>query len=359
MYWIFLENEEFNMLIDTKTRELLERKYSQELKENVDIKVLTRDIIVGGENPEYAKFSKELVKELSQINDKIKAEYLSPGDEVAKELNLSFSPTIVIGKNNGYSIQYWGVPAGQIASTLIETISLVSQRKSGLNNSIKEKLKNIDKNVLIETYFSLDSPASPQAVLLSNRIAIELPGRVMSRSQEAEEALERTRIFNISSLPSILINENRESLISGIISEQKLIYQLILNGSSNKDEILAKMEEEEKKKKMLVDSPDFPVVLTTSNFDKAIKKYTFLVIDCWAEWCTPCLMVHPIIENLAKKYKGEIVFAKLNIDQNKEIAERFRIMSIPTLLVFKNGQNIDNIIGAMPQDVLEQKLESI
>jgi len=66
-----------------------------------------------------------------------------------------------------------------------------------------------------------------------------------------------------------------------------------------------------------------------------------------------------IIENLAKKYKGEIVFAKLNIDQNKEIAERFRIMSIPTLLVFKNGQNIDNIIGAMPQDVLEQKLESI
>jgi thioredoxin 1 len=67
-------------------------------------------------------------------------------------------------------------------------------------------------------------------------------------------------------------------------------------------------------------------------------------------------MVHPIIENLAKKYKGKIAFAKLNIDQNREIAERFSIMSIPTLLVFKEGQNIDSIIGAMPQEALEEKI---
>jgi thioredoxin 1 len=344
------------MLIDSQTRELLKNKYSQELKDDVDLKVFTRDIIIGGENPEYAQFSKEIVKELSQINKKIKAEYLSPGDEIAKELNLSLSPTILIGKNNGFSIQYWGAPAGQISSTLIETISLVSQRKSGLNNSIREKLKNIDKNVLIETYFSLDSPASPQAALLSNRIAIELPGRIISRSIEFEEAINRAKSFNISTLPSVLINENRKSLLSGIISEDKLIYQLILNGSSNKEAILAQMEEEEKKKKMLLDSPDYPVVLTTSNFDEAIKKYPFLVVDCWAEWCAPCLMIHPIIENLAKKYKGKMAFAKLNIDQNKEIAERFSIMSIPNLLVFKNGQKIDSIVGAMPQDALEEKL---
>ncbi|MCK4429666.1 MAG: hypothetical protein KAW19_00030, partial [Candidatus Aminicenantes bacterium] len=168
----------------------------------MDIKVFTRDIIVGGENPEYAQFSKELVKELSQINNKIKAEYLSPVDEIAKKSNISFSPTILIGENNGYSIQYWGVPAGPIASTLFETASLVSQRKSGLNNSIREKLKNIDKNVLIETYFSLDSPASPQAVLLSNRIAIELPGRVISRSIEVDESIDRAKSFSISTLPS-------------------------------------------------------------------------------------------------------------------------------------------------------------
>jgi len=117
------------------------------------------------------------------------------------------------------------------------------------------------------------------------------------------------------------------------------------------------MEEEESKKIMLVDSPDFPIVLTSSNFDAAIKKYPLIVIDCWAEWCAPCLMVHPIIENLAKKYKGKIAFAKLNIDQNKEIAERFSIMSIPTLLIFKDEKNVDLIIGAMPRDVLEEKIQ--
>jgi thioredoxin 1 len=344
------------MLIDPKTREFLEKKYSQELKDEVDIKVFTRDIIIGDENPQYAQFSKELVRELSQINNKIKAEYLSLGDETAKELDLSFSPTIVIGKNNGYSIQYWGVLAGQVASALIDTLSLVSQRKSGLHKSLREKLKSIDKNVLIETYFNLDSPVSSQAVFLSNRIAIELPDRIISRSIEVEEAVKMAKISNIPGLPFVLINGNQDSLISGLISEEKLIYQLILHGSSNKDAILAKMEEEEKKKKMLVDSPDYPVILTTSNFDEAVKKYSFLVVDCWAEWCAPCLMVHPIIENLAKKYKGKIAFAKLDIDQNKEIAERFSIMSIPNLLVFKNGQNIDSIVGAMPQNVLEEKI---
>jgi thioredoxin 1 len=345
------------MLFDSQTRKFLEGKYSQELKEDVDVKVFTRDIIISGEDPEYAQFSKELVKELSQINKKIKAEYLSLGDEAAKELNLSFSPTIVIGKNNGYSIQFWGVPAGHIASALFETISLVSQRKSGLDQSVKEKLENIDKNILIETYFNLDSPVASQAVLLSNRTAIERPGKIISRALEIEEAIKRTKISNVPGLPFVLINENSESLLSGFISQEKLIYQLILHGSSNRDAILAEMKEEEGKKRMLVDSPDYPVILTTSNFDEAIKKYPFLVIDCWAEWCAPCLMVHPIIENLAKKYKGKIAFAKLNIDQNREITDRFSIMSIPTLLVFKKGQKVDSIIGAMPQDALEEKIK--
>jgi len=345
------------MLIDQKVRSLLERKYSEELVEDVDIIVFTREIILSGDDPEYARFSIEMVKELTQINKKIKAEYLSLGDELARELDLSFSPTIVLGHNSGYSIQYWGVPAGQIASTLVETISLVSQKKSGLDHSMKEKIEHIDKKSLIETYYSLDSPASSQAVLLSHRIAIELPGKIISRALEVEEAIKNARISEIPNLPFILINENQDSVLSGLISEEKLIYQLILHGSSNKETILAQMEEEEKRKKTLMDNPDYPVVLTSSNFDEAIQKYPLLVIDCWAEWCAPCLMVHPIIENLAKKYKGKMVFAKLNIDQNREIAERFSIMSIPTLLVFKNGQNVDSIIGAMPQDVLEEKMK--
>lgn len=101
---------------------------------------------------------------------------------------------------------------------------------------------------------------------------------------------------------------------------------------------------------------DKPITLDESNFSEAVKKYTFLVVDCWAEWCMPCLMVHPVVEALAKKYKGQIVFGKLDVDGNRSVAAQFGIMSIPTLLVFKNGEHIDSIIGAMPEQVLEQKL---
>jgi thioredoxin 1 len=344
------------MLIDPKMRTLLERKYQEELKEDVDIKVFTREIIMSGEDPEFNRFSKDLVRELSQINNKIKPEYFNLGDEMAKELEASFSPTLFIGKNNGYSLQYWGVPAGQIAGTLIETISLVSQKRSGLNHSAREKIKHVDNKILIETYFSLDSAVSSQAVLLSHRVAIERPDLITSRAIEVEEAIKKAKISKIPDLPFVLINNIPDSLISGMISEEKLIYQLILHGSSDKEAILARMEEEEKKKKLLVDSPDYPVVLTTSNFDEAIKKYPVIVIDCWAEWCAPCHRVHPIIESLAKKFEGKIAFGKLDIDQNREIAERFSIMSIPTLLVFKNEQNVDSIIGAMPENLLEEKI---
>ncbi len=110
-------------------------------------------------------------------------------------------------------------------------------------------------------------------------------------------------------------------------------------------------------KKELVDSPDYPIELDETNFDKALEKYNFLVVDCWAVWCMPCLMVAPIIENLAKKYKGEITFGKVNVDKAPSIAEKFGIMAIPTLIIFKNGKKIDEVVGALPENMLEEKLK--
>ncbi len=109
-------------------------------------------------------------------------------------------------------------------------------------------------------------------------------------------------------------------------------------------------------KKGLIDNPDQPVTLDKDSFDQAVNKYSLLVVDCWAEWCVPCRMVAPAVEKLANKYKGEIVFGKLNVDESQEIAARFGIRSIPTLLIFKNGENVDGIIGALPEEVLEEKI---
>jgi thioredoxin 1 len=109
-------------------------------------------------------------------------------------------------------------------------------------------------------------------------------------------------------------------------------------------------------KKELMDNPDYPVILGNDSFDQAVNKYPLLVVDCWAEWCAPCYMVAPVVEKLASKYKGEIVFGKLNVDETREIAARFGIRSIPTLLIFKNGENVDGIVGALPEEILEEKI---
>ncbi|PNX49505.1 MAG: thioredoxin [Thermoplasmata archaeon M9B1D] len=130
-------------------------------------------------------------------------------------------------------------------------------------------------------------------------------------------------------------------------------------------EELRKKKMEELKNKLIYrgrnmseEMPDTPLEVTDADFDDAVKKYKTIVIDCWAPWCGPCRMVGPIIEELAKEMQGKIVFGKLNVDENPSVSMKHQIMSIPTMLIFKNGNLIDKLIGAMPKDMLKQKLES-
>jgi len=103
--------------------------------------------------------------------------------------------------------------------------------------------------------------------------------------------------------------------------------------------------------------PNKPIEMTDQNISEKINNYQTVVVDCWAPWCGPCKMVSPVIEELAEEKKGKIVFGKLNVDNNKKTAQQYGIMSIPTLLVFKNGELTDKIIGAMPKDKLDEKLQ--
>ena len=99
-----------------------------------------------------------------------------------------------------------------------------------------------------------------------------------------------------------------------------------------------------------------PVEMTDATFKEMILNHPFVVVDCWAPWCGPCRMVAPIIEELSRDYAGKILFGKLDVDENREVSMQYDIMSIPTLLVFKNGKLVDTIIGAMPRQTLEQKI---
>ena len=102
--------------------------------------------------------------------------------------------------------------------------------------------------------------------------------------------------------------------------------------------------------------PEAPVVVTDSSFQEFVSKYPKVVVDCWAPWCGPCRMLSPTIDALAKDLKGKVAFAKLNTDDNFNVAGKFKIMSIPTLLFFKNGQLVDKMVGAAPRAIVEQNM---
>jgi thioredoxin 1 len=101
---------------------------------------------------------------------------------------------------------------------------------------------------------------------------------------------------------------------------------------------------------------DKPVEVTDSNFMEVIQRSPLVVIDCWAPWCLPCRIIAPIIDDMARDYAGRILFGKLNVDENQVATTHFQIMSIPTLLIFKNGKLVDRIVGAMPRRLLEPRI---
>jgi len=102
--------------------------------------------------------------------------------------------------------------------------------------------------------------------------------------------------------------------------------------------------------------PEVPVQVADDTFESFIKKYPKVVVDCWAPWCGPCRILSPTIDVLAKEMKGKVAFAKLNTDDNYGTAGKFKIMSIPTLLFFKDGQLVNKMIGAAPKTMVEQEI---
>jgi len=99
--------------------------------------------------------------------------------------------------------------------------------------------------------------------------------------------------------------------------------------------------------------PRGTVQVNDRTFNDVVKEYPVVVVDCWAPWCGPCRMMGPIIDKLADDYHGRVVFCKLNVDTDQQIAGKYGIMSIPTLLIFKSGKLADQQIGAVPTSILE------
>ena len=101
------------------------------------------------------------------------------------------------------------------------------------------------------------------------------------------------------------------------------------------------------------------LVVTDATFENEINTSQPVLVDFWAEWCGPCKKLGPIVEELAKDFQGKAKIMKLNVDENMETAQKFQVMSIPTLIFFKGGKAVDQIVGAVPKNVIESKLSTL
>jgi thioredoxin 1 len=101
-----------------------------------------------------------------------------------------------------------------------------------------------------------------------------------------------------------------------------------------------------------------PVEITDSNFEEIINSEKPVLVDFWAEWCGPCKMIGPVVEELANEFDGKAIIGKVDVDTNPGVSAKFGIRSIPTLLVFKGGEIVDKQVGAVPKSVLSQKIEA-
>jgi len=101
-----------------------------------------------------------------------------------------------------------------------------------------------------------------------------------------------------------------------------------------------------------------PIVLSNENFDLVTGGEKPVLVDFWAAWCGPCRMLHPIVEELAEDFGDKAIMAKLDVDANPEIAGKFGIRSIPTLLIFKKGQIVDQQVGVVSKNVLADKISA-
>ena len=99
--------------------------------------------------------------------------------------------------------------------------------------------------------------------------------------------------------------------------------------------------------------------ITDANFEELLGTGKPMVLDFWAEWCGPCRMVSPIIDELAQEYEGRVTIGQMNVDENDDVVGRFGIRNIPTVIFFKNGEMVDKIVGATSKDKFKEKVENL
>jgi len=220
-------------------------------------------------------------------------------------------------------------------STVIHTNTHSIDRVLGANAPV----------LLIFWRASTPLPASVDQQL--DQLAQQYAGKALLAKIDADAERDLAARFNVAITPAILLVRGRQveaTLTGAALSEAGAWLAYAVDG---------------RPKPAARSAPppsSHPLILTDATFQQVVAGGKPVLVDFWAAWCGPCRMVAPHVEKLAQEFAGRAVVAKLNVDENPVTAQRFNVMSIPTLLIFKNGAVVDTIVGAQPLPALQQRL---
>ncbi len=201
-------------------------------------------------------------------------------------------------------------------------------------------------------------------------LAREFAGDVLVVRANVTDTPEAAHRYHIEAVPTVvLLKEGREvERIVGEVGEQALQQELevllgkrprsgTIRGGASVPLAGAQPRPGSGPQRGPSSHPDAPVVVTDATFQQLVLGSRIpVVVDLWAPWCAPCRMIAPVLEQIAREYAGKLLVAKLNVDENPRTAAMYGVRSIPTLLVIRNGQVVDRIVGALPGPVLRQRI---
>lgn len=208
---------------------------------------------------------------------------------------------------------------------------------------------------VILIFWQRSQPVPPALDSALDRMAEQFSGKALLAKIDADAEPGLVQRFPVTTLPGVICVKagQVETTLGGSIGEQELRSWLSYLTGSGPRPIAAHAQSKARPE------ASHPVVVTDANFQQVVAGALPLLVDFWAPWCGPCRAVAPAIEQLAQEFQGRATVGKMNVDENPRTPQRFGIQGIPTLLLFKDGQVVQRLVGAQPLQVMQRALEGV
>lgn len=312
-------------------------------------------------NCQYCDEVEQLSDELAGVsNGRIRAEHyvIEEASGLVERLGVKRAPaTVVTDAAGDLAMKFYGVPSGHEFGALLEDVAdAAGGEVPKLGAETIQALKRLEKPVHLQVFVTPSCPYCPKAVRMAHQFSRVNPKMIDAEMIESMEFPELSEKYSVMAVPKVVINENVD--FEGALPEKVFLFKVkeALDGGA------PTVQAEE------TVAPQAPsggialggkaVDLTDDDFDSEVRKHPLMLVDFWAPWCMPCKMVSPTVDQLAQQYAGRVAFGRVNVDDNPVTASQFGIQSIPTLMLFKRGRSIDQLVGAYPKNTIESRIKA-